>query len=91
MLADIKQTKAAIATITKGETAWPKAHFELTFKLSELVVADKQNIMKFMKTVFAVMGSNCELFAIFSGYWDESLSTKSLGERAEKLGNLFKE
>ena len=87
----IKEVKASIQEVSSGKNRWPKASLELKFNLNSLVTADKESITNFMQAVFAVIGPNCEMMARFTGYWVETLPTKTLGERAEKLGLLYKE
>ena len=89
ILDDLKEAKGTIAELVTKATTWPKANFEITFNLHQLTTARKEHIVEFAQRVFAVIGTNCEMFAVFTGYWDETLTAKHLGERAEKLGILF--
>ena len=74
--------------MSQGLNVWPKAQFELTFDLKQLTSADKDSIVKFAQRMFAVLGNNCEMFAVFTGFWDETLTAAHLGERAEKMASL---
>ena len=91
MLEDIKAAKRNAEETAKGTNLWPKAHLEITFDLKQLAQADKDSILEFSRRIFAVVGVNCEMVAVFSGYWDETLATRHLGERAEKLAQLYQE
>ena len=88
MLDDIKGVKVALNKLSQGLNSWPKAQFELTFDLKQLASANKESITQFAQRMFAVLGTNCEMFAVFTGFWDETLTASHLGERAEKMASL---
>ena len=89
----VNKLEEAVVDLKQGKPFWP--HLALTFPkdecpLSELRTASKAEITSFMNQFFTVMGKNCEIFAILTGYWDTNISIKSLGERAEELCKLYK-
>ena len=84
--------EALLASITDGKTTWPNPNMAASgVDFSKFGAAKKEDLDKFVKTFFRIMGTNCENIAVLTGYWDLNLPEKDLRERAEKIGRFWKE